>query len=53
MIAGQLDTHFLEGFFQRVPPSSKPHEDLAKLVMQQKKPTPALKPANPAWRIDR
>jgi acetyl-CoA carboxylase biotin carboxylase subunit len=53
MIAGRLDTHFLEGFFHRVPKSLQTHEDLAKLVMQQKKPAPAPKPVNPAWRMQR
>jgi acetyl-CoA carboxylase, biotin carboxylase subunit len=53
MIAGRLDTHFLEGFFRRVPISDHPHEELAKLVMQQKKPQPAPKPVNPTWRMQR
>ncbi len=56
MAAGRLDTHFLEGFFQRVAErrlaGREPgHEELAKLVLQQKKPAPAPKPANPAWRM--
>jgi len=53
MIAGHLDTHFLDGFFNRVPPSEQSHKDLAKLVMQQKKTTVAPKPVNVAWRIER
>ena len=53
MVAGRLDTHFLDGFFQRVRPSARDHEDLAKLVFQQKKPAAASKPVNPAWRMQR
>ena len=53
MVAGRLDTHFLDGFFQRVPASTRDNEDLAKLVMQQKKPATAPKPVNPAWRMQR
>ncbi len=53
MIAGRLDTHFLDGFFHRVSKSTRDHEDLAKLVMQQKKTAPAPKPVGPAWRFQR
>jgi acetyl-CoA carboxylase, biotin carboxylase subunit len=53
MLAGHLDTHFLDGFFQRRVTGAQTHEDLAKLVMEQKKPAPAPKPVNPAWRMQR
>jgi acetyl-CoA carboxylase, biotin carboxylase subunit len=54
MRAGRLDTHFLDGFFQRVPPETYPDEEPAKLVMQQrKKPAAVPRPANSAWRQQR
>jgi acetyl-CoA carboxylase biotin carboxylase subunit len=53
MVAGNLDTHFLDGFFQRVTKTPLTQEDLAKLVMQQRKPVTAPKPVNPAWRMQR
>jgi acetyl-CoA carboxylase biotin carboxylase subunit len=53
MIAGNLDTHFLEGFFHRTAAVDRPHEELAKLVLQQRKPQAAPKPVNPAWRMQR
>ena len=53
MIAGHLDTHFLDGFFQRLQPTAPQHESIAKLVMEQRKPVPAAKPVHPAWRLQR
>jgi acetyl-CoA carboxylase biotin carboxylase subunit len=53
MIAGRLDTDFLDGFFQRVPAASRPHEDLAKIILQSSKPRSVPKPVNPAWRWQR
>ncbi len=52
MQAGNLDTHFLDGFFKRVPTEIPPHEELARMVKHvQAKPAP--RPANPAWRQQR
>ena len=53
MVAGRLDTHFLDGFFARLEPAAAEYEPLAKLVMDQRKPAPAAKPVNPAWRLQR
>ncbi len=52
MQAGDLDTHFLDGFFERVPPESAQHGDLAKAFTQQRKPAPKAV-SNSAWRQDR
>ncbi len=48
MIAGRLDTHFLDGFFERVPAEATPYEELARAVLKPKKPEP--KPADRSWR---
>ncbi len=53
MIAGNLDTHFLDGYFERVPPDGKPEADLAKLIADRKKPVASPKLVNPAWKLAR
>jgi acetyl-CoA carboxylase biotin carboxylase subunit len=53
MQAGRLDTHFLDGFFARVPKDEPEHEEVARLVAEQQRPKALPKPANPAWRLTR
>jgi hypothetical protein len=52
MQAGDLDTHFLDAFFERVPPATPGDSELAKAVTQQRKPTPKMT-VNSAWRQNR
>jgi acetyl-CoA carboxylase biotin carboxylase subunit len=50
MQAAHLDTHFLEGFFDRVPPETPDRGDIAKAAIQRRKPTIAPRAVNSAWR---
>ena len=53
MAAGNLNTHFLDGYFERTARDGKPEEDLARHISGRKMPSPSPKPANPAWRFGR
>jgi acetyl-CoA carboxylase biotin carboxylase subunit len=53
MRAGRLDTHFLDGFFARVPKDKPAHEEIARMVADQRKPVVTAKPVNPSWRFER